>query len=73
MVQNCRMPSRGQGARRRTKGARLSISLTQEQYDALQELADKNNVTLAWLGRYAVDQLLQQTGAGQLPLPLRRT
>lgn len=73
VVQNASMASRSRGARQQAKAHRLSISLTRDQYDALQELAEKNNVTLAWLARYALDQLLQQTGAGQQPLPLRST
>jgi hypothetical protein len=62
---------RGPRRRAKTLGSRLTVSLTQEQHKGLQELADKHSVTLAWLARYAVDQLLRR-GGSQLPLPLHR-
>lgn len=43
--------------------ARLSISLDQADYEALRRLADRNDVSTAWLVRRAVSEFL--LGAGQ--------
>lgn len=40
------------------KAARFSITLNKPDYDALQRLADENDVSLAWLVRKAVERLL---------------
>ncbi len=47
-----------------------SISRTQEQ--ALKDLAAKYKVSMAWLVRYAVDQLVEQGREAQLPLDFAR-
>jgi predicted DNA-binding ribbon-helix-helix protein len=41
------------------KSARLSISLTKSDYDALHELAERNDVSIAWLVRKAIEHLLE--------------
>lgn len=64
-------PRQPRAARKRA-GRRLSISLTSDQYRALLELAETNDVSLAWLARYALEELIQQTGGSQLKLPLHR-
>ncbi len=38
---------------------RLSVSLTAEQHRALNELARKNRVSVAWVVREAIDRLLK--------------
>jgi hypothetical protein len=51
---------------------RLSVSLTDDQYEALRTMAEENSVGLAWLVRYACEQLIKEHEGRQLPLPLRR-
>ena len=38
---------------------RLSVSLTAEQHRELNEIARKNRVSGAWVGREAIDRLLK--------------
>jgi predicted transcriptional regulator len=40
------------------KPARLSISLSRADYDALHRVADENDVSLAWLVRKAVEKFV---------------
>ncbi len=47
---------------------RVTASLSRAQDQALKDLAAKHKVSVAWLIRYAVDQLLEQGGEAQLPL-----
>jgi len=39
---------------------RLSVSLTPEQHRGLQEIAQKNRVSVAWVMREAVDRILKE-------------
>lgn len=39
---------------------RLSVSLTVEQHRELNEIARKNRVSVAWVVREAIDQLLKE-------------
>lgn len=55
-------------ARGGKKTVRITASINQEQYDRLSELAAKNNVSVAWLMRLAVDRLFEQHDGG-LRLP----
>jgi len=48
--------------------ARVTASLSRAQEQALKDLAAKHKVSVAWLIRYAVDQLLEQGREAQLPL-----
>jgi predicted DNA-binding ribbon-helix-helix protein len=41
------------------KTARLSVSLNQSDYDALDRLAGQNDVSIAWLVRKAIERLLE--------------
>lgn len=41
------------------KVPRLSITLNKPEYEALLQLADKNDVSLAWLVRKAVERMLE--------------
>lgn len=38
---------------------RLSVSLTEEQYAELIEIAEKNRVSVAWVIRGAIERLLR--------------
>lgn len=39
---------------------RQSISFTEEQHQAINEMAERYNVSFCWIVRYACDQLLKQ-------------
>lgn len=48
----------------RTKGVskcRQSVTFTQEQHEALLELAEFNNVSLCWVVRYACTKLIDES------------
>lgn len=47
---------------------RVTASLSRGQERALKELAAQHKVSVAWLIRYAVDQLVEQGREAQLPL-----
>lgn len=55
-----------------TSKHRLTVNLSDEEADALAELAGKSKVSKAWLGRHAICALLErsQSNDGQIPLPL---
>lgn len=58
------------GARiRRT--VRTSVILPREKYDRLNEIASKGDVSVAWIIRQAIQQLLDRTENEQMPLPIR--
>lgn len=48
--------------------ARVTASLSRSQEQALKELAQRHKVSVAWLIRYSVDQLIEQSSETQLPL-----
>jgi len=54
------------------QGERVTASLTKEQHRVLRALAEKHKVSVAWLIRYAVSQLVEQAETVQLPLDLIR-
>lgn len=51
---------------------RVTASLTREQDRVLRALAEKHKVSVAWLVRFAVGQLIEQADSVQLPLDLLR-
>jgi hypothetical protein len=51
---------------------RVTASLSRGQEQALKELAARHKVSVAWLIRYAVDQLVEQGREAQLPLDFGR-
>ena len=53
-------------------GNRVTASLTNEQCRILRALAEKHHVSVSWLVRYAVGQLIEQADAVQLPLDIFR-
>lgn len=48
---------------------RVTATLSRSQEAALRDLAARHKVSIAWLVRHAVDQLIE-SGAVQLPLDL---
>jgi len=55
--------------KRRAKrlGSRLSVSLTTDQKDAIEDLASRTGVPLAWVMRRAVERLLENPDDLGLP------
>jgi hypothetical protein len=51
---------------------RVTASLSRGQEQSLKELAARHKVSVAWLIRYAVDQLVEQGREAQLPLDFGR-
>ena len=57
------------------KTARLSVSLDAQDYSVLCEIARREDVSVAWLVRRAVSELVRshQAGSDQPELPLARS
>ena len=57
------------------KNIRLSVSLRSEDYDEVMRLAERYDVSAAWLGRQAIVEFLEKYRDAQslLPLGLKRT
>lgn len=51
---------------------RVTASLSRGQEAALKDLASRHKVSVAWLVRYAIDQLVEQGREAQLPLDFGR-
>ena len=49
---------------------RMTVSFGDEEFEGLQSLARKADRSHAWLVRFAVRELLERVGTGQLELPL---
>jgi len=61
-------------AARETKLAtRITVTLDNRDHEQLSKLAEKYRVSLAWLVRYAVSDLLDRHRQDQLQLPLNLT
>ena len=55
-----------------TNKRRIAVNLSELEYSGLVELAEKHEVSLAWLGRQAIlDFVERYQGGEQLDLPLR--
>jgi hypothetical protein len=52
-----------------TNKQRISINLSNSEYAELSALAERHNLSMAWLGHKAVLDLLEQS-RGELQLPL---
>lgn len=50
---------------------RVTINLTEDEYEALLALSEANRVSLAWLGRQAIIDLLNRYADPQVQLPLK--
>jgi len=58
--------------KKRKFGPRLTVSLTDSDYDALSVLAEKDDVSVSWVVRRAIVEYLDNHGHGTgAPLPLR--
>ena len=58
-------------ARRENKLAtRITVTVDEQDYVQLTKLAEKYRVSLAWLVRYAVSDMLDRSQQDQLQLPL---
>lgn len=57
-----------------TSKHRITVNLSDDEYDRLGELAEKSKVSKAWLGRHAISSLLDRSenNEDQMPLPLTR-
>lgn len=57
-----------------TSKHRITVNLSDGEYAALGELAEKSKVSLAWLGCHAISSLIEraQNDEEQMPLPLTR-
>jgi hypothetical protein len=52
---------------------RVTVSVDERDYEQLSALAEEYRVSLAWLVRYAVSDLLERHRQDQLQLPLELT
>lgn len=53
--------------------ARLTITLGSGQRAALEEIASRNDATLAFVVRYALRRFIEESGQGRLPLEVPST
>ena len=56
----------------RDDGVRVTATISRRQERMLRALADRHKVSVAWLVRHAIDRLLTEGDAVQLPLDLKR-
>lgn len=49
---------------------RISVSLSEQEYRELSALAEKYQISLAWLGRKAIAEFLERHQDEELQLPL---
>ena len=52
---------------------RFSVALDEQEYAKLAAMAEKHRVSMAWLVRHAVTELLDRYGSEDPQLPLRLT
>jgi predicted transcriptional regulator len=45
--------------RQSEKSARFTVSLNQSDHEKLQQLADQNDVSIAWLVRKSIERMLE--------------
>jgi len=53
-----------------TTKQRISINLLDSEYAELSALAEKHNISMAWIGRKAILELLERYRENPLQLPL---
>jgi hypothetical protein len=49
---------------------RISVNLKEHEYSELAALAKNSNVSMAWIGRIAISQLIQNNADNDAQLPL---
>ena len=54
-----------------TTKRRLAVNLADEEYSNLAALAERHDVSMAWLGRQAILEFMEHHRLEQLPLPMR--
>jgi hypothetical protein len=52
---------------------RITVSLSDRDYDSMRALADQHGVSLSWLARKAISDFLVRSATGELQLPLDLT
>jgi len=52
------------------KKHRLTVSITDDDYAELCALAEKSDVSLAWLARQAIADLIEKNRVDELQMPL---
>jgi predicted transcriptional regulator len=57
-------------AKNMTSKHRITVNLSDDEAEALSELAEKSRVSKAWLGRHAICSLIERTKEGDYQLPL---
>jgi hypothetical protein len=50
---------------------RISVNLSEKEYNELSSLSEQYRVSMAWLGREAIEGLLEKFENEELQLPLR--
>lgn len=53
-----------------TSKQRISINLSDTEYEELSALAERHNLSMAWIGHRAILDFLEQNRAESLQLPL---
>lgn len=61
------------GTNKGQKLSRLSVSLSDSEYRDLKALAEKHDISMAWLGRRAILELLDKYVKEEMQLPLKLT
>ncbi len=54
-----------------TSKQRVSVNLIESEYQELAALAQKHQVSMAWLGRQAIQEFLSRYRQQELQLPLK--
>jgi len=54
-----------------TSKHRISVSLSEREYQELSSLSEQYKVSMAWLGRKAIEGLLEKFENDELQFPLR--
>jgi hypothetical protein len=57
--------------RRSDRRQRISVGVSEAEFLELQALSEKHRVSVAWLGRQAITELLDRYRHQELQLPLR--
>lgn len=50
---------------------RVSVNLAEDEYQELSALSEKHQVSMAWLGRQAIQEFLNRYRQEELQLPLK--
>lgn len=50
---------------------RVSVNLAEDEYQELSALSEKHQVSMAWLGRHAIQEFLNRYRQEELQIPLK--